>query len=117
MEKCNALPNLQTLQALDAQQVTLMHAQRTTAIGESKRDMSFPQMDIPKLTATNYEEFYTSFKAVTSRTIGHNDIPLDYLLHEQKGQYSHAWATRMEKLKNCVVFTGPAFNDDNEALS
>ena len=58
-EKCNALPNPQILAALDAQQVTLMRAQRTTSIEEAANALNLPQMEVPKLTATNYEEFFT----------------------------------------------------------
>ena len=115
-EKCNALPNHATLQGLNVQQVTLMRAQRTLAISEADRELRLPQMEVPKLTASNYEEFYTSFKSVASRTIGHNRIPLDYLMRGENGTYEQAWPTRLDKLKNCIVLSGPTFKEDNAAL-
>ena len=85
-QKCGALPEMPMLAALDQVQVVLMRAQRTEAVTEAARTrVKLPEMTVPKLTTTNYETFHTAFQAVAACTIGHNDLPLDYLMRTANG--------------------------------
>ena len=105
-DKCNSLPTADMLNALNVAQITLLRAERTLAMERAKnrRTHSLPDMDIPKLTQKNYDEFNTAFATLVSRQIGVNDIPLDYLLRDNAiGNYEAQYASREERLKQCII--------------
>ena len=49
-ERCDALPGLQILQSLNAEEVTIMRAQSTKALEVKNKYFSLPDMVVPKLT-------------------------------------------------------------------
>ena len=109
-DMCDALPNAIMLQAIDANQVLLLRAQRTQALQDISEDSNqalTTSMDIPKLTATNYETFMNSFTTLTSRTKGVSGTTLDYLMRETNGNYDvPGWASRAARLKACTKHNG-----------
>ena len=114
-EKCGTLPDLATLQSIDAAMIGVMQNQRTKSVEDKVTSAALsklPEVVVPKLTATNYEIFNTVFTAVVARTIGMNGLPLDYLMRETIGNYGGIWPTRTKKMKNCILFRGASFTQD-----
>ena len=95
-DMCDALPTAAVLGALNANQIQILCAQRTQALKEEKLDVNVTvSMEIPKLTATNYETFIASFTSLASRTKSHSGPTLDFLMREVNGNYDDPrWASR-----------------------
>ena len=115
-ERCDALPAQVMLQNLNAAEIALLRARRNDALQESSQSVSLPAMTVPKLTATNYDTFITSFRSLASRTPSSDGSTLDYLMREQTGNYDAAWPSRSERLKNCMRLRGPHFVKDRQSL-
>jgi hypothetical protein len=117
-ERCNALPNAVMLAGIDNAQMTAIRAQRSQALHDAAQDKlaTLPVMEVPKLTATNYEAFNTAFVALATRTMGTNGTTLDYLTRTVDGNYDDPWDSRSAKLKACTALAGPNFRRDREAL-
>lgn len=118
-DMCIALPNLTILQHLDQNQLTIMKNNRRTALSMDavRRNQKLPDMTVPKLTATNFEQFNTAFSAVVRRQMSLSGASLSYLLRDNAvGNYDVLWPTREDKLHNCLRFDGPIFKDDSESL-
>ena len=82
-----------------------------------KKDQSFPDMTVPKLTSDNFKDFDLDFRGATRRQDGLSRIPVDYLLRPDKtSNYYAVWNSREEKLKNFVIFVGKFYKDDAEIL-
>lgn len=109
---CNALPNQAMLQALNAAQISILQARRTQALQDESQitDTLLPSMEVPKLTATNYETFIMAFTALAARTKAANGTTLDYLIWTTNGNYeAPGWVSRAQRLKACVRLNGPRF--------
>ena len=118
-EICDSLPDANILERINADQLKVTRKNRADAKGHEKmrKAQSHPEMEVPKLTPTNWDEFDLAFTAAVRRQNAIIGIPLDYLLRPSDvGNYQGAWATREEKIKNCAVVRGQAFEDDSETL-
>lgn len=82
-----------------------------------RNNQSPPDMVVPKLSATNFEDFNLAFSGAARRQIGIAGIPFDYLLREDDiGNYAVNWPTREERIKMYIALTGQIFNEDSESL-
>ena len=118
-DRCDALPTPIMLQTLDAAQVAVLRSQRNQALEDEAQlanESSTSTMTIPKLTATNYDEFITAFAALASRTMSSCGATLDYLMRERDGNYDGVWVSRAERLKGCARHRGAAYRKDRETL-
>ena len=118
-DKCDALPSRAALQGIDIAQIGILRSQRNQALEEDAqldKESSSSSMTIPKLTATNYDEFITAFTALASRTMSSCGATLDYLMRENDGNYDAVWVSRAERLKNCAKHNGPCYRKDRETL-
>ena len=118
---CRALPNIATLNAITIDQVNALRQDRAAAkeqIKRAKDNALTDSMKIPAFKTDNYDEFMTAFSSLVSRKYGANDIPLDYLLRENEapGNYNNAYASRIDKLKECIILRGERFRTDSQAL-
>ena len=116
---CDALPNAATLQGINAAQLVTMKNNRRSAIQmvAMRRYQKLPDMQVPKLLSTNFEEFNTSFSSAVRRQVSLSGISLSYLLRDNiPANYDANWPTREDKLRHCLRFNGPIYEDDNESL-
>ena len=116
---CNALPDQATLQGMNGVTLRVLRSQRQQALQLARLEEDAglsTSMSVVKLTSKNYQEFETSFRALTARTKGCRGIPLDYLLRETDGNYAGMWHSRAEKLRNCASFQGPNYLQDCHTL-
>ena len=107
------------LVAIMPEHVTEMRRTRTQAVENLKRVNALtllPAITVPKLTSLNYNIFAPAFMSVLARTIGMNQITLDYITRTQKGNYSAAWPSQMDKLKNCINLASPDFDDNKKTV-
>ena len=65
---CNALYDAASLAALDQAQLTLMKNYRSQALQDKINDESanLPEIDVPKFTSENYDDFMAKFLTVVS---------------------------------------------------
>ena len=87
---CNALPNPATLQSMNIDTLRVLRTQRHEALQLARRETDAglsTSMKVVTLTSNNFQEFDTSFRALTVRTKGCRGIPLDYLLRETDENY------------------------------
>ena len=118
-ELCDALPDQPTLVAIDANQLSILRQQRSTGLDAERRrkESNLPDMDVPKLTNDNFDEFHTAFAAIVARLTSRAGVGLDYLLRsEDLGNYNAVYPTREEKLKACLSLQGSIFKEDSESL-
>lgn len=118
-ERCGALPNLQMLQGLNAAQLAIMRTYRAQAkeLKDRKEKSNLQDIDIPKFTGTNHEEFSIKFRELISRTESiHGGTSLLYLLRVHDGVYDAPYETREDKLCACLRLNGPDFKRDSETL-
>ena len=118
-ELCAALPDQQMLQGINVDQLRSMRSNRNRAkeMTEIRKNQSYPDMVVPQLTSTNFEDFDLAFNGAARRQFGLAGIALDYLLREADvGDYNAQWETREEKLKMCAAFQGQKFKEDSGAL-
>ena len=118
-KRCGALPNGLVLQAINVSQLNIIHKARKESLEiiAHRKDQSFPDMTVPKLTSDDFEDFDLDFKGVARRQYGLYGIPLEYLLRPiDAGNYDVVWNSRDEKLKNCVIFVGQSYKDDAESV-
>ena len=116
---CNALPNPATLQSMNIDTLRVLRTQRHEALQLARRETDAglsTSMKVVTLTSNNFQEFDTSFRALTVRTKGCRGIPLDYLLRETDGNYLSTWTSRGEKLRNCASFQGSDYLTDCNSL-
>ena len=74
---------------------------------------------VPKVTNKNIDEFETQFYHQVGRkdSSAGRGIALDYLLRlEETGDYKANYASRNDRLKACMVFSGPAYTEDGKIL-
>ena len=94
---CGALPTQAVLDAIQPANVAALRRARGLALEHKKRrkqNSAVAAMTIPKFHGANYDEFITAFWSLASRTIGLNDLPLDYLMRDDPpGNYNQAWAS------------------------
>ena len=83
---CSALPDQQILLGINIDQITLMRSNRNKAIDMSdmRKNQTFPDMVVPKLSPTTFEDFDLAFTGAVKRQIGMTGIALDYLLRENE---------------------------------
>ena len=96
-ELCGALPDHVTLSVIDATQLALLRNQRNIGLDAEKmrRDVSLPDMEVPKLTNSNFDDFNTAFVAVVSRQTSRAGIALEYLLRDNEvGNYNTVHSSR-----------------------
>ena len=79
------------LQNLNAAEVALLRARCNDTLQELLQSVTLPAMSVPKLSATNYDTFITSFRSLAPRTPSSDGSTLDYLMREQTGNYDAAW--------------------------
>ena len=118
-QRCNALPSLETFNALTVDQMTSLKQSRSNAIQQktSRANATLPTMTVPKFTGTNYDEFITAFTTLANRQIGLNDLPLDYLMRDDDPQpYNGIYTSREAKMRACIIFRGDNFRVDRESL-
>ena len=118
-DACDALPNAAVLNALDANQLSSMRKLRRQAIVSQslRKEVTLPDMKVPKLTALTFDDWNTSFSTVVGRQNSLTGIFLNYLLRDgEVGNYNANWPTREEKLKFCIKLHGSRYKSDTEAL-
>ena len=82
-----------------------------------RKEVSLPEMKVPKLTAQTFDNWITSFTSVVGRQYSLSGISLYYLLRDEEvGNYDANWPTREEKLKFCIRLNGSQFKSDKEYL-
>lgn len=76
---CNALPGAAILNNITVAQMTVMKAQKSQVVinATNAKAVSYPDMDVPKLSATNFDCFIIAFSAAAARTKGMYSIPID----------------------------------------
>lgn len=118
-ELCGALPDNVTLAAINADQLALLRNQRNIGLEaeQMRRDASLPDVEVPKLTNSNFDEFNTAFTAVVSRQTSRAGIALDYQLRDNEvGNYDAVYSSREDKLKSCMQLQGTIFKEDSQAV-
>ena len=116
---CGALPSTMMLNNLDTAQISSIRKSSRQALMNQtlRKDVSLPDMRVPKLTAQTFDDWNTSFTSVVSRQNSLAGISLDYLLREDEfGNYEANWPTREEKLKHCIVLRSSHYKSDTEFL-
>ena len=101
-DMCNALPNTTVVRGLDARQVSSMRKLRRRALINQllRREISLPNMKVPKLTAQTFDDRNPSPASVVGRQYIFAGTSLDYLLRDNEvGDYKANWLTCDEKLK------------------
>ena len=118
-DACDALPNEAVLNALDTSQLSSMRKYRRQAIISQslRKEVTLPDMKVPRLTAQTFDDWNTSFSTVVGRQNSLAGISLNYLLRDEEiGNYNANWPTREEKLKFCIKLHGSRYKSDTEAL-
>ena len=99
-QNCGALPTEPVLRAITREQVILLRQARSQAKDQrdQRNNTTLSTMSIPKFVGTNYDEFMTAFTTLSSRQIGANQLPLDYLMRDNdRGEYGALYASREKK--------------------
>ena len=89
-DMCDVLPNATILRGLDVSQLSSMrNLRRRALINQSlRKEISLPDMKVPKLTAQTFDDWNTSFISVVERQHSLAGISLDYLLRDEEiGNY------------------------------
>ena len=118
-KKCRELPNGLVLQSIDIAQPHFLHKSRKESLDmiAHRKNQSFSDMPVPKLTRNNFEYFELDFQGDTRRQVGLYVILIDYLLlRNDTGKYDAVWKSREDKLNNCVIFVGNFYNKDSKIL-
>ena len=116
MDTCDTLPNATVLRGQNANQLCSMRKLRKQAlINQSlRKDISLPDMKVPKLTAQTFDDWNISFISVVGRQYSLAGISLDYLLRDEEvGDYE----TNEEKLKFCIKLSGSRYKLDIESYT
>jgi hypothetical protein len=118
---CNCLPDAATLEGINIEQLAILREARSQALEQEKnRSDNNTQGDlvIPKFTIDNFDEFMVAFTNKAKRQIGVNKLPIDYVIrtNTEPGNYMALYASREEKLKNCIHLHGDNFQIDNDAI-
>ena len=118
-DMCGALLNATILRGLDAYQVSSMRKLRRRAlINQSlRKEISLPDMRVPKLTARTFDNWNTSFlncgRAATQSRI----ISLDYLLSDEEAcNYDANWPTREDKSRFYIKLSDSRYKSDTQSL-
>ena len=115
----NTLPNAAILHNFDNTQIfSMMKFRRQAPINQIlKKDMSLPDMMLPKLIAQIFVNWNTSFTNVVGRQNSLAVISLYYLLSEVKvSNYERNWPTREKTLKHCIVLREFCYTSNTESL-
>ena len=105
----DALPDTTILTAIDFDQVQIMRRLRKSALDDmaSRENVKLPDMKVPKLTNTNFEDWNTAFSSVVVRQYSLADFTIDCLLRDKDvGDYNFAWISKDENIKNCISLNG-----------
>ena len=96
----------------------MMKLTRRALIDQSlRKEISIPDMKVPKLTAKTFDDWNTSFTSVVGRLHNLAGISLDYLLGEDEiGNYEAKWPTCEEKLSFCIKLNGSYYKSNTESL-
>jgi hypothetical protein len=115
---CNALYDAAGLATLDQAQLTLMKNYRAQALQDKINDESatLPEIDVPKFTSENYDDFMAKFLTVVSRTKGVHGVSIDYLVRATDGNFNDIHPSRKLKLRACLSRRGPKFQEDSQTL-
>ena len=82
-----------------------------------RKDISHPDMKVPKLTAHKFDDWNIYYTSVVSRQSSLDGISLDYLLREEELRNHKAnWPSREEIPKHCIVLRVSRYKSDTEAL-
>ena len=104
-DACDALPNATVLNVLDAGQVSFKRKfRRQVIISQSlQKDVTLPDMQVPKLTVQTFDDWNTSFTSVIESQNSLAGISVDSLLRENEvGNHGANLHTREKKLKFCI---------------
>ena len=84
-ELCASLPDEHVLEGITLDQLRIMRSNRNKAMEmiEIRKNQSYPDMVVPTLTSTNFEEFDLAFTGAARRQFGLAGISLDYLLRQE----------------------------------
>ena len=118
-DMCDALPNATVLRGLDTNQLSSMIKFRRRALIDQslRKDISLPDIKVPKLTAQTFDVWNTSFTSVVGRQHSHTGISLNYLLRDEEvGNYKANRPVREEKLRFCIKLISSSYKSDTEAL-
>ena len=115
---CNALYDAQGLAALDQAQLALMQTYRDQAIQDRENDdtATLPNIDVPKFTKDNYDDFMAKFLTVVSHTKGVHGVSIDYIIRQADGNFNDIHPTRKLKLRACLSRRGLKFQEDSKTL-
>ena len=97
-QACGALPSAMVLNALDTAQISSMRKSRRQALINQtlRKEVSLPDMKVPKLTAQTFDDWNTSFTSVVGCQHSFIGISLDYLLRDEEiGNYEANWPTHV----------------------
>ena len=100
-----ALPNGLVIQEINIVKLNIMCRTRNglLAIIARRKDQSFMEMTVTKLSGNNFEDFDLYLQGSDRREFGLSEILIDYLLHHNnEGNYDAVWNSREEKIKNFV---------------
>lgn len=115
----NSLPDLVTLEAIDANSLHTLVSNRTEAQETEKRlkPSDKGEVEIPTFSSANFEDIEQKIKSATSRRVGTAGIPLDYILRTDAiCNYDAVWSNRLDKLKHCINLYGNEYALDNYTL-
>ena len=113
------MPDLVTLEAIDANSLRTLVPNRTQAQETEKRLKSSDkgEVEIPTLSSANFEDIEQKIKSAASRRVGATGIPLYYILRtDALGNYDTVWSNRLDKLKHCINLYGDDYTLDNYTL-
>ena len=106
-DTCDALPNATVRRGLDTNQVSSMRKLRRRALINQllRKEVSLPDMKVPKLTAQTFDDWNTLVTSVIGQQYCLSGISLNYLLRgEDVGNYESNFPTWEEKLRFCIKF-------------
>ena len=117
-ERCDALPDAAWPGLLNLALLVRFRADRSEYLENQKitANTKMPEVDVPKLTPNNFDEFMTHFTSAARNVNGAYGDPIDYLFRSTNGNYDAAWADRSDKLKQCTRLDGTKFKHDSALL-
>ena len=112
---CSALPDKVPPLGINADQLSIMRKNRddTKEYLTMRENQSHPDMKVPTITGTNFEEFDLAFTAIVRRQNTLIGIPLDYIFRLYAVvNYNAALNNSKEKINFCANLQDQDLNDD-----
>ena len=119
-DRCDAEMVQETIDALTTVEVDTL-AKKHMQWNESKKSASndqLPDVDVPKLTKSNWKDFRTAIHELLSRKNGVNEISLSYITREDpEGDYDEELHDSTETLLiSCMALHGPKYSQDKQSV-